>query len=200
MFKQIFTGAAAGAALTTGVSYLATPVYAPGVMMWAANMGLISGALGGLGVGCAIGSMNARSGNQREAYGLGMALSMVSFIFMSGFTLVDTLFSIAPDVGDELKEKTIALYGEDFTGAEEGDVVMFDVAVFGDQKEPVIATIKEEPTAKIQTGNGTLQFEVCTTFDVALKNAPEHEIQEHTVCNIRDLTQREIQRIVPTFN
>ena len=199
MFKQILTGAAAGAAVTAGISYLATPVYAPGVMMWAANMGLISGALGGVGVGCMTGGMNARSSSQREAYGLGAVMSLVGFLFVGTFSLVDTLFSIEPDIEGELEKKVIAIYGEDFSGARDGDVVKFEVPIFGEQTESATATFNDMPVGEIYTGSSTLQFKVCASLDVELDNAQE-DVQQYSICNERPLTKKEIQRIVPSFN
>lgn len=200
MLQKIFSGAAIGAAATAGISYLAAPVYVPAELLWSASTGMLSGALGGTFIGCMTNGMQARSNDARSAYSTGAAFSMLAFIFSGCAVLVDSLSGIDPDIAGELKKQAIGIYGEDLTGAREGDVILFDAIIFGDQKEPASAVMKGQPTAQIRTGDSALQFQVCAKFDVTLKNAPDREAEEHTVCNTRDLTRKEIRRIVPTFN
>jgi hypothetical protein len=200
MLQKIFSGAAIGAAATAGISYLAAPVYVPAELLWSASTGMLSGALGGTFIGCMTNGMKARSNDARSAYSMGAAFSMVSCLFSGMAAMVDTISSIDPDIDDQLKKQIIGIYGEDFTGAREGDTVRFDAIIFGDQKEPATAIIRAQPTGKIRTGGSALQFEVCAKFDVTLKNAPTGESEEHVICNTRDLTPKEIRRIVPTFN
>ena len=200
IMSKILTGAVIGGAFNAAAAYMVSPVFAPGALLWAGNLGMVMGGLFGAGVACIHAAGSHRDYDTRHAAAMGAALSIVAGLFASAFALISAFSTNDDVVYDALDKAVTEIYGDEFKGAREGRTVPLRPALLGaDNALPMIATFANDPQASLHTGSSVLNVRICAKFNVAYAATPGEKAYEYEICRMRPLTNDEIGRIIPSI-
>ena len=197
--SRIVKGIVLGGAAAAAASYSVAPTFAPGAMLWAANMGMLAGGLLGSSAACIRVATHHSDYETRHVAAMGATFAGLFGLLASAFAAV-TAFDTNDDATYlALKKATSEIYGENFEGAREGSSIPLRPALLGGQPVPMVARFASDPEGSLYSGSSTLQFRICAKFNVAYAATPDKKEYEYEICNMRPLTQAEIGRIIPSF-
>ena len=197
--STIVNGIVLGGAAAAAASYSVSPVFAPGALLWAANLGMFAGGLLGSAAACIHVARTSRDYDTRQAASMGAVMSGMVGALVSAFVAVSALDTNEDATYEALKKTVTEIYGQDFKGAAEGRTIPLRPALLGGESTPMIATFTSDPQGSLYTGSSIMQFRVCAQFNVAYAATPDKKEFEYEICNMRPLTQQEIGRIIPSF-
>lgn len=197
--SRIFNGIALGGVAAAAAAYSVSPVFAPGALLWAANMGMFAGGLLGSAAACIHVARTSRNYDARHSASMGAVLLGMIGTMVSVFVGVSAFDTNEDATYDALRKTVTEIYGEDFKGAAAGRIIPLRPALMGGEATPMIATFANDPQGSLYTGSSTMQFRVCAQFNVAYAATPDKTEYEYEICNARPLTQQEIGRIIPSF-
>ena len=197
--SRILSGVVIGGAFNAAAAYMVTPVFAPGALLWAANIGMIAGGLFGCTAACIRVASNSRSYDTRHGAAMGAAVTATIGMFTSAFAIVTALHTNNDAASAALQKAVSEIYGQEFEGAREGRTIPLSPQLLGGNVPPMIATFASDPQGSLYTASSTLHFRVCAKFNVAYAATPDKKEYEYEICNVRPLTQAEIGRIIPSF-